>query len=126
MFNVYFPDDIEDLNDLECSLRGDESSISNTSERRCPRLSGVACAKVLTTSSTTSSTPHYHTQVLRRWIKCNRTVMRLHAHWQAFIDAVERNDVEAVGRFILAKVQNGLIKQIEYDLIAERDARHEM
>jgi hypothetical protein len=47
-------------------------------------------------------------------------------HWKPLLDAIESNDAEAVGLFILDKVRDGLLKDIEYDLIAERDARQEL
>ena len=44
-------------------------------------------------------------------------------HWRPFVDALERQDVEAVGRFILDKVEGGVLKEIERTLINERDER---
>jgi hypothetical protein len=125
MFIVEFPNDIKFMDDLDCCYEAmnqyfehERASLSTTKWRSVCEGVDYLIDDIIDTPL-----PHPGAKTVDQ-MQQNRDAFA--AHWQAFIDAVERNDVDAVGRFILDKVQNGLIKQIEYDLIAERDARQEM
>ena len=125
MFIVDFPNDIEDLNDLECCYEAmnqyfehERASLSTTKWKNVCEGVDYIIDDIIDTPL-----PYPDAKTTDKQ-QANREAFA--AHWRHFLNAIERNDVEAVGRFILAKVDRGLIKQIEYDLIAERDARHEM
>lgn len=125
MFIVDFPDDIEFMDDLDCCYEArkqyfdhERASLSTTAWRSVSEGVDYLIDDIIDTPL-----PYPDARTADKQQQ-NREAFAF--HWRRFLDAVENNDVEFIGRFILDKVDRGLIKQIEYDLIAERDARQEM
>jgi len=125
MFIVDFPNEIEGMDDLECCYEAmnqyfehERASLSTTKWKNVCEGVDYIIDDIIDTPL-----PYPGAKTIDQ-LQQNREAFA--SHWHRFLDAIESNDVEAVGRFILDKVHSGLIKQIEYDLIAERDARQEM
>jgi hypothetical protein len=126
MFNVDYPDDLKYYNDLECTqeawaqyLKEARDSLSTT-RWRYP-FDGLDY--LLDDVVGFVDEPYPKTKTADQRQSNREAYVR---HWQPLIDAIETFDAQAIGDFILYKIEAGLLKDIEYDLIAERDARQEM
>ena len=126
MFNVDYPDDLKYYNDLECTqeawaqyLKEARDSLSTT-RWRYP-FDGLDYLLDDVVGFVDEPYPKAKTADQRQ---SNREAYA--RHWQPLIDAIETFDAQAIGDFILYKIEAGLLKDIEYDLIAERDARQEL
>ena len=126
MFNVDYPDDLKYYNDLECTqeawaqyLKEARDSLSTTRWRY--QYDGLDYLIDVIVSNVDEPYPKAKTADQRQ---SNREAYV--RHWQPLLDAIETFDAQAIGDFILYKIEAGLLKDIEYDLIAERDARQEL
>ena len=126
MFNVDYPDDLKYYNDLECTqeawaqyLKEARDSLSTT-RWRYP-FDGLDYLLDDVVGFVDEPYPKAKTADQRQ---SNREAYA--RHWKPLLDAIETFDAQAIGDFILYKIEAGLLKDIEYDLIAERDARQEM
>ena len=126
MFNVDYPDDLKYYSDLECTqeawaqyLKEARDSLSTT-RWRYP-FDGLDYLLDDVVGFVDEPYPKAKTADQRQ---SNREAYA--RHWKPLLDAIETFDAQAIGDFILYKIEAGLLKDIEYDLIAERDARQEL
>ena len=126
MFNVDYPDDLKYYNDLECTqeawaqyLKEARDSLSTT-RWRYP-FDGLDYLLDDVVGFVDEPYPKAKTADQRQ---SNREAYA--RHWKPLLDAIETFDAQSIGDFILYKIEAGLLKDIEYDLIAERDARQEL
>ena len=126
MFNVDYPDDLKYYSDLECTqeawaqyLKEARDSLSTT-RWRYP-FDGLDYLLDDVVGFVDEPYPKAKTVDQRQ---SNREAYA--RHWKPLLDAIETFDAQAIGDFILYKIEAGLLKDIEYDLIAERDARQEL
>jgi len=126
MFNVDYPDDLKYYSDLECTqeawaqyLKEARDSLSTTRWRY--QYDGLDYLIDDIVSNVDEPYPKAKTADQRQ---SNREAYA--RHWKPLLDAIETFDAQAIGDFILYKIEAGLLKDIEYDLIAERDARQEL
>jgi len=126
MFNVDYPDDLKYYNDLECTqeawaqyLKEARDSLSTTRWRY--QYDGL---DYLIDDIVSNVNEPYAKAKTADQRQSNREAYA--RHWQPLLDAIETFDAQAIGDFILYKIEAGLLKDIEYDLIAERDARQEL
>jgi hypothetical protein len=126
MFNVDYPDDLKYYSDLECTqeawaqyLQEARDSLSTTRWRY--QYDGLDYLIDDIVSNVNEPYPKAKTADQRQ---SNREAYA--RHWKPLLDAIETFDAQSIGDFILYKIEAGLLKDIEYDLIAERDARQEL
>jgi len=126
MFNVDYPNDLKYYSDLECTheawaqyMKEARDSLSTT-RWRYP-FDGLDYLLDDVVGFVDEPYPKAKTADQRQ---SNREAYA--RHWQPLLDAIETFDAQAIGDFILSKIEAGLLKDIEYDLIAERDARQEL
>jgi hypothetical protein len=126
MFNVDYPDDLKYYSDLECTqeawaqyLKEARDSLSTTRWRY--QYDGL---DYLIDDIVSNVNEPYAKAKTADQRQSNREAYA--RHWQPLLDAIETFDAQAIGDFILYKIEAGLLKDIEYDLIAERDARQEL
>jgi len=126
MFNVDYPDDLKYYSDLECTqeawaqyLKEARDSLSTTRWRY--QYDGLDYLIDDIVSNVDEPYPKAKTADQRQ---SNREAYA--RHWKPLLDAIETFDAQVIGDFILHKIEAGLLKDIEYDLIAERDARQEL
>lgn len=126
MFNVDYPEDLKYYSDLECTqeawaqyLKEARDSLSTT-RWRYP-FDGLDYLLDDVVGFVDEPYPKAKTADQRQ---SNREAYA--RHWKPLLDAIETFDAQAIGDFILYKIEAGLLKDIEYDLIAERDARQEL
>ena len=126
MFNVEYPEDLKYYSDLECTqeawaqyLKEARDSLSTTRWRY--QYEGL---DYLIDDIVSNVNEPYATAKTADQRQSNREAYV--RHWQPLLDAIETFDAQAIGDFILYKIEAGLLKDIEYDLIAERDARQEL
>ena len=126
MFNVEYPEDLKYYSDLECTqeawaqyMKEARDSLSTTRWRY--QYEGL---DYLIDDIVSNVNEPYATAKTADQRQSNREAYV--RHWQPLLDAIETFDAQAIGDFILYKIEAGLLKDIEYDLIAERDARQEL
>jgi hypothetical protein len=126
MFNVDYPEDLKYYSDLECTqeawaqyLKEARDSLSTTRWRY--QYDGLDYLIDDIVSNVNEPYPKAKTADQRQ---SNREAYA--RHWKPLLDAIETFDAQSIGDFILYKIEAGLLKDIEYDLIAERDARQEL
>ena len=126
MFNVDYPDDLKYYSDLECTqeawaqyLQEARDSLSTTRWRY--QYDGLDYLLDDVVGFVDEPYPKAKTADQRQ---SNREAYA--RHWKPLLDAIETFDAQSIGDFILYKIEAGLLKDIEYDLIAERDARQEL
>jgi len=126
MFNVDYPDDLKYYSDLECTqeawaqyLKEARDSLSTTRWRY--QYEGL---DYLIDDIVSNVNEPYAKAKTADQRQSNREAYA--RHWKPLLDAIETFDAQAIGDFILYKIEAGLLKDIEYDLIAERDARQEL
>ena len=126
MFNVDYPEDLKYYSDLECTqeawaqyLQEARDSLSTTRWRY--QYDGLDYLIDDIVSNVNEPYPKAKTADQRQ---SNREAYA--RHWKPLLDAIETFDAQSIGDFILYKIEAGLLKDIEYDLIAERDARQEL
>jgi hypothetical protein len=126
MFNVDYPEDLKYYTDLECTqeawaqyLKEARDSLSTT-RWRYP-YEGLDYLLDDVVGFVDEPYPKAKTADQRQ---SNREAYA--RHWKPLLDAIETFDAQSIGDFILYKIEAGLLKDIEYDLIAERDARQEL
>jgi hypothetical protein len=126
MFNVDYPEDLKYYTDLECTqeawsqyLKEARDSLSTT-RWRYP-YDGLDY--LIDDIVSNVNEPYAKAKTADQRQGNREAYVR---HWQPLLDAIETFNAQAIGDFILYKIEAGLLKDIEYDLIAERDARQEM
>lgn len=126
MFNVDYPDDLKYYSDLECTqeawsqyLKEARDSLSTT-KWHYP-YDGLDY--LIDDIVSNVNEPYAKAKTADQRQSNREAYVR---HWQPLLDAIETFNAQAIGDFILYKIEAGLLKDIEYDLIAERDARQEM
>ena len=124
MFNVDYPDNLEYFDDSECFEEARIQYFTHENNSLSITRWKFECEGLDYLIDDIVDTPLPYPGKTHDQQQANREAYV--RHWRPFLDAIENNDAKAVGRFILDKVNSGLLKAIEYDLIAERDARQEM
>ena len=126
MFNVEYPEDLKYYSDLECTqeawaqyMKEARDSLSTTRWRY--QYEGLDY--LIDDIVSNVNEPYAKTKTADQRQSNREAYVR---HWQPLLDAIETFDAQAIGDFILYKIEAGLLKDIEYDLIAERDARQEL
>lgn len=126
MFNVDYPDDLKYYSDLECTqeawsqyLKEARDSLSTT-KWHYP-YDGLDY--LIDDIVSNVNEPYAKAKTADQRQSNREAYVR---HWQPLLDAIETFNAQEIGDFILYKIEAGLLKDIEYDLIAERDARQEM
>lgn len=126
MFNVDYPEDLKYYSDLECTqeawsqyLKEARDSLSTT-KWHYP-YDGLDY--LIDDIVSNVNEPYAKAKTADQRQSNREAYVR---HWQPLLDAIETFNAQAIGDFILYKIEAGLLKDIEYDLIAERDARQEM